>query len=135
MIANAAELLTLRGPCRARVRDEMSDLSIIRDGAVYIRDGIIEAVGDSSSVLRDNDARGIERIDASGRVVMPGFVDPHTHLVFAGSREHELDMKIKGMSYKDILASGGGILRTVAETRRHLRTNCSSSLLRVSGRC
>ena len=95
----------------------MSDLGIVRDGAVYIRDGIIEAVGDSSSILREHDARGIERIDASGRVVMPGFVDPHTHLVFAGSREHELDMKIRGMSYKDILASGGGILRTVADTR------------------
>ena len=95
----------------------MSDLGIVRDGAVYIRDGIIEAVGESSSMLREYDARGLERIDASGRVVMPGFVDPHTHLVFAGSREHELDMKIRGMSYKDILAAGGGILRTVADTR------------------
>ncbi|MGB2825873.1 MAG: imidazolonepropionase [Thermoplasmata archaeon] len=110
-------MLTMRGPCRPRIKGEMSDLGIIRDGAVYIRDGLIEAVGESSDILRDNGAHGVDVIDASGKTVMPGFVDPHTHLVFAGSREFELEMKLKRMSYMDILREGGGILRTVRDTR------------------
>ncbi len=99
------------------MREEMSELGVIRDGAVYVRDGIIQAVGDTASVLSSHDGHGIERIDASGCVVMPGFADPHTHLVFAGSREFELDLKIKGKTYMEILQSGGGILRTVRDTR------------------
>jgi imidazolonepropionase len=110
-------LLTMRGPCRARVRGEMSELGVIGDGAVYVRDGVIQAVGDTPSVLSQHDGRGIDKIDASGCVVMPGFVDPHTHLVFAGSREFELDLKIKGKTYMEILNGGGGILRTVTDTR------------------
>jgi len=117
LIVHASEMLTMRGPCRPRIKGEMSDLGIIRDGAVYIRDGLIEAVGESSDILRDNDAHGVDVIDASGKTVMPGFVDPHTHLVFAGSREFELEMKLKRMSYIDILKEGGGILRTVRDTR------------------
>jgi imidazolonepropionase len=117
LIVHASELLTMRGPCRPRTRGEMSDLSIIRDGALHIKDGAIAAVGETSDILRDNDARGIDVIDASGRTVMPGFVDPHTHLVFAGSREFEFEMKLKRMSYMDILKAGGGILRTMRDTR------------------
>ena len=117
LIVHASEMLTMRGPCRPRIKGEMSDLGIIRDGAVYIRDGLIEAVGESPDILRDNGAHGVDVIDASGKTVMPGFVDPHTHLVFAGSREFELEMKLKRMSYMDILREGGGILRTVRDTR------------------
>lgn len=117
LIVHASELLTMRGPCRPRIKGEMSDLGIIRDGAVYIRDGLIEAVGESPDILRDNGAHGVDVIDASGKTVMPGFIDPHTHLVFAGSREFELEMKLKRMSYMDILREGGGILRTVRDTR------------------
>ena len=95
----------------------MSELGMIRDGAVYIRHGMIEAVGDTATVLKSHGSRGIERLDASGKVVMPGLVDPHTHLVFSGSRESELQLKIKGKTYKEIMAEGGGILRTVAATR------------------
>ncbi len=116
-VVHASELLTMRGPCRPRIKGEMSDLGTIRDGAVYIRDGLIEAVGESSDILRDNSAHGVDVIDASGKTVMPGFVDPHTHLVFAGSREFELEMKLKRMSYIDILREGGGILRTMRDTR------------------
>ena len=64
------------------------------------------------------DSDNAEIIDVSGKVVMPGFVDPHTHLVWSGSREHELEWKLKGRTYQEILASGGGILRTVKETRK-----------------
>jgi len=87
IIVNASELLTLRGPKRARAKSEMSDLSIIADGALAISDGIVVDAGKTDSVLREHDAQGVEKIDASGKVVMPGFVDPHTHLVYAGSRE------------------------------------------------
>lgn len=117
LIVHASELLTMKGPCRARIREEMSDLGIIKDGAVLVKDGRIEAVGDTQTMSSKYSSRGVERIDASGRVVMPGFVDPHTHLVFSGTRESELDMKLRGMSYMDILGQGGGIHRTVRETR------------------
>jgi len=117
LVLHASELLTLRGPERARARVEMSDLSIIRDGAVAVSDGIITDVGKTESILKEHDATGIEKIDAKGRVVMPGFVDPHTHLVYAGSREFELELKAKGKSYMDILQAGGGIYRTVKDTR------------------
>jgi imidazolonepropionase len=117
IITHASELITLRGPKRARSGEEMADLSIIRDGAVAFSDGVISDVGRTEAVLNEHDASGVEKIDASGRVVMPGLVDPHTHLVFAGSREFELELKLKGKSYMEILAAGGGILRTVRDTR------------------
>ncbi len=117
IITHASELLTLRGPKRSRAKAEMSELSIIPDGAVVVTDGVIEDVGRTESVLKEHDATGVERLDASGTVVMPGLVDPHTHLVFAGSREFELGLKLKGKSYLDIMAAGGGILRTVRDTR------------------
>jgi len=117
LIIHASELVTLRGPERARSKGEMSQLSIINDGAVAVSDGVIADVGKTSSILKDHGATGTHRIDASGKVVMPGFVDAHTHLVFAGSREFELELKAKGKSYLEILQEGGGIYRTVADTR------------------
>jgi imidazolonepropionase len=94
----------------------MRELGIVPDGAVALRRAQILAVGSTSEITRQFVAR--RKIDASGKVVMPGFVDPHTHPIFAGSREHELTMKIDGKSYMEILKSGGGILRTVNDTRR-----------------
>ncbi|MDQ1372028.1 MAG: imidazolonepropionase [Candidatus Thermoplasmatota archaeon] len=117
IIMHASELVTLRGPKRSRAKAEMSDLSIIPDGAVVVSDGAIEDVGRTESILKEHDASGVERLDASGKVVMPGLVDPHTHVVFAGSREFELDLKLKGKTYLEIMAAGGGILRTVGDTR------------------
>lgn len=121
LIIHAAELVTLRGPERARSKGEMSDLSIVTDGAVAVSDGVIVDVGKTGSILRDHDATGVHRIDASDKVVMPGFVDPHTHLVFAGSREFELELKTRGKTYLEILREGGGIYRTVADTRAATR--------------
>ena len=117
LVLHAAELVTLKGPKRARTKSEMSQLSSVKDGAVAIQDGVIVDVGKTSSVLKEHDARGTVRIDASGMVVMPGFVDPHTHLVFAGSREFEIGLKAKGKSYMEIMREGGGIFRTVRDTR------------------
>ncbi len=117
IIMHASELVTLRGPKRSRAKAEMSELSIIPDGAVVVSDGAIEDVGRTESILKEHDASGVERLDASGKVVMPGLVDPHTHVVFAGSREFELDLKLKGKTYLEIMAAGGGILRTVGDTR------------------
>ncbi|RLF27545.1 MAG: imidazolonepropionase [Thermoplasmata archaeon] len=117
IIKNAAELITLQGPNRARVKHEMNTLGIIKRGSIAIKDGKILDVGKN---LR---YRAEETIDASGKTVMPGFVDPHTHLVFAGSREFELDLKLKGFSYLDILKKGGGIFYTVNKTRRASETD------------
>lgn len=117
LIVHASELVTLRGPRRARAKAEMSDLAIIRDGAVAISGGVILDVGRTDSILREHDAAGVEIVDATDRTVMPGFVDPHTHLVYAGSREFELELKARGKGYLEILEEGGGILRTVSDTR------------------
>ncbi|MCX6658110.1 MAG: amidohydrolase family protein, partial [Euryarchaeota archaeon] len=117
LIVHASELVTLRGPRRARAKAEMSDLAIIRDGAVAVSGGVIVDVGRTDSILKEHGAGDVEIIDATDRTVLPGFVDPHTHLVYAGSREFELELKAKGKGYLEILREGGGILRTVSDTR------------------
>lgn len=94
---------------------DMKELNISEDAAIGIQDGKIAWVG------RDAEARSLkstERIDAEGKVVSPGLVDPHTHLVFGGSREHELSLKQAGVPYLEILAQGGGILSTVGSTKK-----------------
>jgi len=111
IIKNANELVTLKGSNRPRTNKQMEELSIIKKGSIAIKDGKIVDVG------KDLKYNAEKTIEASGKTVMPGFVDPHTHLVFAGSREFELDMKLKGLSYMGILKKGGGIFYTVNETR------------------
>ncbi|MDG5775809.1 imidazolonepropionase [Haloarculaceae archaeon H-GB2-1] len=88
------------------------------DGALAVVDGEVAAVGPTADVLREYPAENAaEAIDASGRAVVPGFVDPHTHALFAGDRSDEFAAKLRGKSYQDILAEGGGILRTVRAVR------------------
>lgn len=117
LIENASELLTIRGGTeKPLLGRSMRDLGIIRDGSVAIRKGRVIAVGKTEKIKEEIESS--EVIDASERVVMPGFVDPHTHLVFAGSREDEFEMRIEGAAYMEILRRGGGILKTVRETRR-----------------
>jgi len=116
LITHAAQLVTLAGPARPRVAREMRELGIIEDGAVLARDGLIVAAGPSSEI--EPQASGdAERIDARGRVVMPGFVDAHTHVVFAGTREDEYELRAEGLTYQEIAARGGGIRSTVRKTR------------------
>jgi len=112
LITNASELLTLKGPKKPRTRKLMKRLSIITNGSIAIRNGLIVDVGCNLRYKSD------KIIDASRKLVMPGFVDPHTHVVFAGSREFELDMKLAGVPYMEILQRGGGIFHTVNETRK-----------------
>lgn len=116
LITHASQLITMAGPARPRIRAEMAELAAIEDGAVLIRDGFIVAAGASSEILglAGDDARVI---DASGSVVMPGYVDAHTHPVFAGTREDEYCLRAAGLSYQEIAARGGGILSTVRKTR------------------
>jgi imidazolonepropionase len=90
-------------------------LDLITDGAVVIREGIIEAVGKTEELLEL--FPGEIRYDATGRVVMPGFIDPHTHVIWAGDRAVEFELRIAGKSYLEILQGGGGILSTVQATR------------------
>ena len=114
LIHSAAQLLTIAsdGPKRGAA---MGGLGIIEDGAVAVKDGLITLVGPTSEVR--GQVTAAEEIDAAGKVVMPGFVDPHTHLVFAGDRADEFEQRIKGATYMEIMAAGGGIMNTVRATR------------------
>jgi imidazolonepropionase len=115
-VIGASQLVTLAGPDRPRIGDEMRELAIINDGAMLLRDGRIVQTGARSEIEKLIDA-DCEVVDAGGRVVMPGFVDAHTHPVFAGNRADEFEMRAAGKSYQDIAASGGGIRSTVLKTR------------------
>jgi len=115
-IVNIGQLITLAGPARPRVGNELCELSVIENAAMLIEDGRIAAVG-TYAELRERTIAGVNVIDAEGRCVTPGFVDAHTHLVFAGNRAAEFEQRIAGATYQEIAAAGGGILRTVALTR------------------
>ncbi|MCK5261645.1 MAG: imidazolonepropionase, partial [Thermoplasmatales archaeon] len=117
LIENANEIITLKGQNKPRIKQEMNNLGILKKGSIAIKDGLIVAVGKNLKYKSET------VIDAKGKTVMPGFVDPHTHVVFAGSREFELDMKLRGLSYMDILKKGGGIFYTVNETRKATEEN------------
>ncbi len=131
IIENANELLTLQGASqKPLIGDRMKELGIIKRGSLAINKGKIVAV-EKTGDIRSRFV-GKEKFDASEKVVMPGFIDPHTHLVFAGSREDEFEKRIQGISYLAILNEGGGILKTVKETRKATREelveNCRKTL-------
>jgi imidazolonepropionase len=115
-VVNIGQLVTLAGPARPRIGPEMRDLGIVRDGALLIRDGRIAAAGPRAEI-EPQIPLGAEIIDAAGQVVLPGFVDAHTHPVFAGTRAAEFEQRIAGATYAEIAAAGGGIRSTVRSTR------------------
>ncbi|MEM2102987.1 MAG: imidazolonepropionase [Candidatus Bathyarchaeia archaeon] len=117
LVLNAEELVTLKGGSKKpSTGKQMTNLGAIRHGGLAVDHGKIVAIGKTQKIL--SRFEGKQTIDASGKLVMPGFVDPHTHLVFAGSREKEFELRIKGASYLEILKRGVGILQTVRETRK-----------------
>lgn len=114
-IVNIGQLVTLSGPQHPCVGAELRELGLIEDGALLIDDGRITAAGSYSEIKSKGLPHAV--VDAGGRCVTPGFVDAHTHLVFAGNRAAEFEQRIDGATYQQIAAAGGGILRTVALTR------------------
>jgi imidazolonepropionase len=116
LITGASQLLTLRGrgPRRGKA---LSNLGIIKDGALLVRDGLITAVGTRAQMEDLPEAREAEKFDVGGRVVLPGFVDSHTHLIHAASRAEEYELKIAGATYEEIARKGGGILNSVKKLR------------------
>lgn len=122
IIKNAAELVTCSG-FAAKQGQEMADLKIIYDGAVLIKNGVIEATGQSGDIEKQfkkggADQSDFDMIDARGKAVLPGFVDSHTHLVFGGYRAEEFAWRLRGDSYMQIMQRGGGIVNTVEATRQ-----------------
>lgn len=117
LITGCSELLTLRGPVPRRGR-QLGDLGIIRDGALLVRDDRIAAVGTRRRIEGLREARGARKLDLGGRVVLPGFVDSHTHLIFPASRADEYEQRISGRTYEAIARAGGGIRSTVEALRR-----------------
>jgi imidazolonepropionase len=114
-VLHASQLITLRGPRRPRVGTELSVLGIIHNGGMLVRDGEIERVGPSDEM--EKNVGDADVVDAGGHVVMPGFVDAHTHLVFAGNRLDDFERRARGETYEQIAKAGGGIRSTVEKTR------------------
>lgn len=115
-LINCGQLVTLSGAARQRVGPEMRELGVIDDGTMLVRDGHIVAVG-TRAVIEPLIPPQARIVDAQHRVVMPGFVDAHTHPVFAGTRANEFERRASGATYQEIAAAGGGIQSTVRDTR------------------
>lgn len=120
LITHAAQLITMAGHTeKPAVKEAMSKLDIIENGAVYMEDGKIVEVGKTDVFLEKygKSVKNDEHIDATGKVVTPGLIDPHTHLVHAGTRENEYAMRLEGKAYMDIMEAGGGIHATTRATQ------------------
>ena len=130
IIKNARQVLTMRSDQKSpRTGKHMEDPGIIEDGAVAVSNGKIVAVGYTDQVLRKvqvNEETNV--IDAKDKVVLPGFVDSHTHPVFAATREEEFEMRVKGRPYQEIAAAGGGIKSSV----RTLRAASKQELIQLT---
>lgn len=118
-VINCRQIVTLAGPARPRIRDEMRELAIVENGAMLVRNGVIESIGPQTEIdsqIGDD----MPVVDAVGGIILPGFVDAHTHAVFAGTRVDEYERRAQGESYEQIAAAGGGIRSTVEKTRAAL---------------
>lgn len=116
IVHNAGQLCTVPrhdgGPQRGA---RLGDLGLIRNGALAVADGVVVAGGDSAEIRADY--RADRTIDAGGRCIIPGFVDPHTHIPWVGDRANEFEMRIGGAGYMEIMQAGGGIMATVRRVR------------------
>ena len=125
LLRGAAEVVTPPVTSKPLSGKAMGEVERHPNTDILIENDKIVAVG------RDLESLASEVIDVSGKVIVPGFVDPHTHLVWSGSREHELEWKLKGRTYQEILADGGGILRTVKETRNSNYSDLQADVLKM----
>jgi len=116
LISGAAQIVTVRGRGPRR-GNSLSNIGVIRDGAILVRDGVIAAIGPAARIEKLKESKSAEKMDVGGRVVLPGFVDAHTHLIHAASRAEEYELKIRGASYEEIGRKGGGILNSVKKLR------------------
>lgn len=119
-IKHANQMITLKGSSKQPLtKEKMSELHIIEDGAVWIEEGRIKSAGTTAELQAEYQSRlqEAEIIDATGKILLPGLVDPHTHLVYAGSREEEFNMRLNGATYMEIMNNGGGIHATTSMTR------------------
>ena len=135
LISGATQIVTVRGrgPRRGMA---LSQIGVIRDGAILIRDGVIFAAGSSGKIEKLKESKTAEKVDVGGRVVLPGLVDSHTHLIHAASRAEEYELKIQGTSYEEVARKGGGILNSVrklrAETTQRLKARARGFLERFT---
>ncbi len=127
IIRNATQLVTCASNGTAKHGAAMQSVGIIENGATAIKNGVIIAVGLSDEISRQYEADNV--IDATNQVITPGYVECHTHIVFAGDRINEFELRIKGADYLEILANGGGIISTM----RHTRTASAAELVEQSG--
>lgn len=120
VIFHVNELVTMNTKFGApRIGEDMSELAIINDGALAVKDDRIVFLGTTEELISKFEFGKIStKVDATNKLVTPGFVDPHTHIIFDGTRENELSMKLEGQTYIEILKAGGGILKTVRKTRK-----------------
>lgn len=119
-IQHANQLITVSGGTeRPLTKEKMNALQIIEDGSIWLEDGLVKAVGETKELNRQFASRMNEAIilDAKGKIVLPGLIDPHTHIVYAGSRENEFNMRLNGATYMEIMNNGGGIHATTTKTR------------------
>src|SRR5262245_1890728 len=130
-VINCSQLVTLSGLNQPRVGPQMRELSIIPDGAMLVRDGRIALTG-TRLAIEQSAAADCHVIDAGGRIVLPGFVDSHTHPVFAGNRADEFELRAGGALYREIASAGGGIKSTVKKTRAATEDELCESGLRYT---
>jgi imidazolonepropionase len=117
LIKNASQLITCASKGGKYGKEEMNDLGLIENGSVYVESGIIQKIGSTEEVLKDLKLTDVKIIDAKNQVVTPGFIDSHTHFIFGGYRDDEYLWRLAGMDYMDIMAKGGGINKSVNQTR------------------
>ena len=134
LIEHAAQLITLASPGGPKRGAAMRDLGLIVDGALAIAGGLIVAAG-PTDVVRAQAPKPARTIGARGRAVLPGFVDAHTHVIFAGDRVNEFERRLEGATYLEIMAAGGGIMSTVQATRaaseEHLMAESAARLRKM----
>jgi len=131
-LIHVRQILTMAGPAGPRRGAEMRELGLIEAGAILIRDGRIQAVGPTPTVMRDVDPREFQVIDFRDRpaVILPGFVDSHTHPAFWGTREDEYELRILGASYEEIAAKGGGILNSARRVQQATLEQITANVVR-----